>query len=121
MKLAGLLRERLALHATLGRQAFEARMGEEARRLSKFNFGPEMLQAGRKGGGGRTGAGQGAGGAGGRVHAACEAHAVMWPHALHTDAAITPHHTTPHWPPHPHPHPGRCRPLGTSTPAWDPR
>lgn len=43
-KLAGLLRDRLALHATLGRQAFEARMGEEARRLSKFNFGPEMLQ-----------------------------------------------------------------------------
>lgn len=59
MKLAGLLRERLALHATLGRQAFEARMGEEARRLSKFNFGPEMLQAGRKGGGGARGRGKG--------------------------------------------------------------
>ncbi|KAL4437279.1 hypothetical protein ABPG75_004418 [Micractinium tetrahymenae] len=43
-KLARLLRERLALQATLGRQAFEERTGEEARRLAKFNFGPEMLQ-----------------------------------------------------------------------------
>ncbi len=108
MKLAGLLRERLALHAPLGRQAFEARMGEEARRLSKFNFGPEMLQAGPGVARGR--------GKGERVHAAYEAK----PHRLvSTCAAHRCFHPPP--PPPPPPPPGRCGPLGTSTPAWDPR
>ncbi|PSC73847.1 Chaperone dnaJ 10 isoform A [Micractinium conductrix] len=44
-KLARLLRDRIAMHDSLGREAFEARMRGEAEKLSKANFGPEMLQA----------------------------------------------------------------------------
>ncbi|KAI3424846.1 hypothetical protein D9Q98_008232 [Chlorella vulgaris] len=43
-KLVVLLRERLALQGSLGREGFEQRMKEEAARLAKCQFGPEMLQ-----------------------------------------------------------------------------
>lgn len=43
-KLGLLLRDRLALYTSMGKERFEQHMREEAVRLSKFNFGPEMLQ-----------------------------------------------------------------------------